>query len=573
MIFSRWPIALGLVLLLTGASGAAQISSVVAPRHSLTWPSTPAEIATANKMPARAIASFLGIKSTVPGTAGINGFRFAYLEPRRVYLVVGEPTRAGVWLVTLSRIGAGRFRQTLLNEFVNGTISMSLVDMQGDGVDEVIGRKVVNYRGAFTDPVYWYTINAFHDGKPEDLSAQFPEFYRDVVLPRLDYLGRVFGWIQMNVPAKLLRANPGQLGNGSPDIELAEVGFVQLKYQHVILGDKNAGLDQAIKWAKFPNTDIAVLGVRSLGEMTAPKAWEEIHKLWNSPNYAVCSEARGLWLKRIGKPYTEKYECPRPGARGQVYNMGGSNYDQATVALEAASACSGSANWTLNFKYTTVNGSSYSGSATTSTTIGQSTNYTTPVALGGQVNAQVQATLAGQSFTQSVTFYVLGTPIPDPTITSQLDWLYRAGTTPNLLTGIASKEGSYMQFYSQETRMGVMGEWPYESYDGGSHVGLMQVPNTLKDAFDWYTNTSDGYGIFESKLTSAHNYVSNQIAGHPSLPAATGSQYEDDALVYYGPYGAAGTYWVPSSDYSTWVPNPNNTNGVNYANAIRNDTK
>lgn len=314
-IFSKWRAVLVLIPVLMAAPGTAQISSIVTPAHPLKWPVTPAEVAAANKMPAHAIASFLGIKSTVPGTAAIDGFRFAYLEPRRVYLVVGEPTRAGAWLETLSRIGPGKFRQTLLNEFVNGTISMSLMDLRGDGVDEVVGRTLVDYRGTLTDPVYWYTIYAFHNGKPEDVSAQFPGFYRDVVLPPLDYLGRVFDWIQVNVPAKLLQANPAQLGKGAPGIQLAEIVFVGLKYQHVILGDRNAGLDQAIKWAKSPNMDVALLGVRSLSEMTVPKAWGEIHSLWNSPNYAVCMEARGAWLKRQGTPFTEKYECPRPGAR------------------------------------------------------------------------------------------------------------------------------------------------------------------------------------------------------------------------------------------------------------------
>lgn len=318
-IFSRsellWELCLLLLCIAVPASG--QISSIITPAHSLKWPETPVELAAANRMPPRAIASFLGSTVAVPGKTGggLYGFRFAYLEPHRVYLVVGGLTRAGVWLITLQPVGGGKYRQTLLNHFINGSVAASLVDLRGDGVDEVISLRLVDDRGSATAPIYWYTIYQFHDGKPENVSAQFPEYYRDVVLPPLAYLENVFYWMKTNVPAKSLQSNPGLLGRGTPDVELAEIGFVRLKYQHVILGHKNAGLQRALRWAQSSNSDIAVLGVRSLAEMTAPQAWEEIHKLWNSPDYEVCMEARPAWLKHVGKPFTAKEVCPLPGPR------------------------------------------------------------------------------------------------------------------------------------------------------------------------------------------------------------------------------------------------------------------
>lgn len=313
--FNRVIYTVFLTLALLVASAEAQTISVLPGRPSFGWPRTRAQALAANNLSDKQVGAFLDSlgRGPVVVPSKVLGFRFVNLEAGRVYLVASLRARQG-WLEAVYPTGGSRFGIVSLGA-PNGALPASLLDLRGNGVEEVIGRRLVNYRGAFTDPIYWYTIYAFHDGKPVDVSAQFPEFYRDVVLPRLDYLGRVFGWIKMNVPAKLLQGNPAPLGKGAPDIELAEIGFVRLKYQHVILGNKNAGLDEAIKWAKSPNTDIAVLGVRSLGEMTAPEAWEEIHKLWNSPNFAVCSEARGFWLKRIGKPYTEKYVCPSPGAR------------------------------------------------------------------------------------------------------------------------------------------------------------------------------------------------------------------------------------------------------------------
>ncbi|MGH9451758.1 MAG: Ig-like domain-containing protein, partial [Terriglobia bacterium] len=262
-----------------------------------------------------------------------------------------------------------------------------------------------------------------------------------------------------------------------------------------------------------------------------------------------------------------------------VYSMGGGGYNQATVPLEATSSCSGSANWTLSFTYTTANGTSYTASPTTTTTLGQSTNYTTNVGQGGRVNAQVQATLAGHSLTQAVTFYVLGTPIPNPTVTSRLTSLYSNGATPALLTGIAMAESSYKQF-NNETEMGFSGEWPYGNManqytSADSYVGLMQVPNNMLDGFDWNADTSDGAYVFEQKLSTASTCMQTERAAYSNLPALGGSQLEENALVFYSGNSGGGTcssvssnlYWVPSPDGSAWVINPSSP-GYSYVQEV-----
>jgi hypothetical protein len=256
----------------------------------------------------------------------------------------------------------------------------------------------------------------------------------------------------------------------------------------------------------------------------------------------------------------------------QTFAVTGGNYNQATLLLEADSSCSGTANWTLNLTYTTANGTAYTASQTTTSTISQSSNYTTNVGQGGQVVAQAPATLAGQSFTQSVTFYVLGTPIPNATITSRLTALY-SGATSALLTGIAMTESSYQQFASQ-SRMGFTGDWPlgntanqYTTAD--SYVGPMQVPNNMLDGFDWISDTSDGGSIFQSKLNSASSYSSSEQKTYPSLPALTGVQLENVALVYYD--GISGVeFYTPNASGNGWVQTTNSV-ALTYVSNIRND--
>ncbi len=268
---------------------------------------------------------------------------------------------------------------------------------------------------------------------------------------------------------------------------------------------------------------------------------------------------------------------------GAIYNLGGSNYNQATVPLQANSACSGTANWTLNYTYTDLQPATYTGTSSTSGTIGQTNNYTTPVGLGGKVVAQAQATLGGQQYNSSVTFWVLGTPIPNNTITTRLCGLY-SGATSGLLTGIAMQETGYVQFYTY-TEMGVQGKWPYGNQIAGqgtpldSQVGLMQVPNGMTSsggpAFDWYTNTSNGLSTFQGKLSAVQTYVSGLRSQHSGLPDLSGSQYEDNQLILYGGWllGSNGNYfWVPNSTFTGWVKNTS-APGYSYVNTVRNDVQ
>ena len=102
-----------------------------------------------------------------------------------------------------------------------------------------------------------------------------------------------------------------------------------------------------------------------------------------------------------------------------------------------------------------------------------------------------------------MTFYVLGAAIPNATISNRLVSLYASGATPGLPKGMACRESSYHQFV-QAYMMGATGLWPNGSNLGtlDQFVGLMQVPNNMSSAFDWYTNTSTGLSIFGSKLAA-----------------------------------------------------------------------
>ena len=131
------------------------------------------------------------------------------------------------------------------------------------------------------------------------------------------------------------------------------------------------------------------------------------------------------------------------------------------------------------------------------------------------------------------------------------------------MTGLAQHENGYYQFTSQDL-LGATALWPTESYDGGSHIGLMMIPVAENLAWDWLQNTNYGVndtnnGFAGAKLPLAKSFV-NWLTGtksnknvpvHSGLPAfaSPSGQLERMALVLYlGNTAAAGwaeQYYIP----------------------------
>lgn len=197
------------------------------------------------------------------------------------------------------------------------------------------------------------------------------------------------------------------------------------------------------------------------------------------------------------------------------------------------------------------------------------------MAKGGRVKVIAEASSGGSTFDACpVEFvYIVGNAISDLDITARLTGLYN-GATANLLTGIAEKESTYRQFGVFD-KFGQTARWPLESFDGGSHIGLMQVPTTYDDAWDWHANTTEGARIFRTKLRTAARLERRIRNNFKGLRALTAAERENMALVLYGPFAMAGLdnqYFraVIQGGLPVWVVNTlNNPNGVAYADDAR----
>lgn len=196
--------------------------------------------------------------------------------------------------------------------------------------------------------------------------------------------------------------------------------------------------------------------------------------------------------------------------------------------------------------------------------------------MGGRLTVNASATINNQTVNaQQVRATITGVALAEATITTRLVDLYRNGDTPRLMTGIAQVESSYLQFRTR-TLYGRSDLWPTESFDGGSHMGLMQMPITMAHAWNWETNTADGVDLFQEKLRAAHRIMRRIINANHGLRQLTGVELENMALVLYGPNASAdlgSQYYAPAPTPTggvDWVVNTaGNAGGVTYANNCR----
>jgi len=164
----------------------------------------------------------------------------------------------------------------------------------------------------------------------------------------------------------------------------------------------------------------------------------------------------------------------------------------------------------------------------------------------------------------SRTVHVDGTQIPTSMLKSALISRYQTlqpTGTSNLFTGIAWNESKYKQFVQFPWHQ-INGCWPNQSYDGGSHIGITQVPTTMNEAYDWGANVVGGVNLFSTdKMNAAVAWENTQRSSHPQLRALSTAERERDALVFWGPYAGTvygqrlGAYWVPNAAGTDWVKN------------------
>jgi hypothetical protein len=294
-------------------------------------------------------------------------------------------------------------------------------------------------------------------------------------------------------------------------------------------------------------------------------AKDHLTATWSAPDGAP--EKENFVLVLSGLLITSPY-------KDEAFTLDQSNYTQTdTVSYTAQAGDTSTAiNWSTTLTYETSGHRGKFSSPLNFTTQPEATQTQTYTGMGGQINAT--ATQGAQ--TDKVTATVAGAAIPGSSFTSLLGSLYASGATPALLEQIATYESSYAQFTSR-TLYKVSALWPTESYDGGSHIGLMQVATTggIGVAFDYNQNAQAGATLFTGNIAIATRRLNSLHKANKGLTKPTGVMIEDEALSYYN-VGTGPRYWIVTSDsngHPQWTENSSgNPQGTGYADCVRTQT-
>jgi len=238
----------------------------------------------------------------------------------------------------------------------------------------------------------------------------------------------------------------------------------------------------------------------------------------------------------------------------------------------------GDIDWQLDLEYETSGGYGTGSDSRSFQTASGANRSETYSSMGGKITVNASA---GGATDGPLYITVTGTAIPDATITQRLKALYdpEAGGTESICCGIADHEsaGLYAQFSERCdinpgcNLYGRNDKWPLESgADGGSHIGLMQMPTTFVRAWSWLTNTSDGVNLYEANIGQSHTHVDNLRDAHPGLRDLTAVEHENNALSIYRTGNNYYYRWNGNEANPNWEINTDNMLGVNYADDVRN---
>lgn len=268
----------------------------------------------------------------------------------------------------------------------------------------------------------------------------------------------------------------------------------------------------------------------------------------------------------------------------QLVQLSQGNYNASgNLTFSAGTSTGNSINWNVTLHYQSSGGFPQPATDPPPLTFqGTAYTYSGYQGIGGQVNASAQTTASDGSTVKDCTMFFVEGPesgIPNATITARIDQLYPASASygkylndgtarANLFTGVAMKESTYQQFVTPPSNsdlfgvyaeFGIAAKWPYENHansytPAGAYIGLLQVPTTDPNAWDWTSNTQTGINVFSGgnsdKVQAAVTYEGYLINGYTnsktkvSIPAHIngdgsylrilhGNERENNALVLY----------------------------------------
>ena len=227
-------------------------------------------------------------------------FQFARLSEGKVYLLAGQGCRLGD-CGSLHAVYSEPCRCFAASVPALVDLNTDLVDVDGDGFPEILGEECFdNCSGRPRLPTYTYSIYSiykFIDGKGfVDFSAKAADYYRAHLLPKIEEARRTVT-SRIAAVSEEYRARAAQMGVAyEPErIEAHTAAAAQYAYDDYrrrVLGEKDAGLEDAIRWLQSEYA--ASLGLEALARIPNAVAEMKLIEAIKSKNPQLAERASGL---------------------------------------------------------------------------------------------------------------------------------------------------------------------------------------------------------------------------------------------------------------------------------------
>ena len=245
--------------------------------------------------------------------AGIGSFRFVTLAKGKVFLVASIDTtgRNDFDLLEVIHCEGGRCQSAGIPSDHCDDLSKGLIDVDGDGVYEIITRTMVNVSfGIDIRPIFKYYIMALQSSTIVDTSIRHKAYFKEHIVPIMDedkrelqtYVAQRNAALQSQTPEEFpISYADRKRWNEQCEIELA---YRDIEYRHRVLGDSDGGVNLITEWTRNPNPLIKEFAIRCLGEIGTTKArirLREIAKEKSAAGMAARNELRLTLGEASGK--------------------------------------------------------------------------------------------------------------------------------------------------------------------------------------------------------------------------------------------------------------------------------
>lgn len=252
------------------------------------WPANSAQVPKLEIGAVEKLLNSLLMEADPPVT--VESFRFAALDsgPPFLIAVVDGSGRGFFNYVNVVRCNSSSQRCSfyLLASDMPHNLSSEVVDVDHDGLDEIVLQSVVYWDGIRTLPVYVFSIMKLVKAEFEDVSKTNAEYYTNHLLNR-DPEGRKAAFVkELESGTDLSDEETGQ-----KELFQAQDRFRRHFYERNLLGKPDAGLSDAISWSASTDIAYADLAIRTLTGMQSKLALALLKKLATNNDPEIQSAA------------------------------------------------------------------------------------------------------------------------------------------------------------------------------------------------------------------------------------------------------------------------------------------